>query len=122
MQSLAWGRRSLAPTSYTQEDPLGLSIEGNDNKKFPDDLRDMFPNKWVGEFPSLFPNLKYVILIPFPGAETYRRRTSPLDGSSWRTTMGRPLTISRQGARTCGGRWRVRRRDNCPSSSPTPAL
>lgn len=44
-QSLAWGRRSLAPTSYTQEDPLGLSIEGNDNKKFPEDLRDMFPNK-----------------------------------------------------------------------------
>lgn len=45
MQSLAWGRRSLAPTSYTQEDPLGLSIEGNDNKKFPEDLRDLFPNK-----------------------------------------------------------------------------
>lgn len=45
MQSLAWGRRSLAPTSYTQEDPLGLSIEGNDNKKFPEDLRDLFPNQ-----------------------------------------------------------------------------
>lgn len=45
MQSLAWGRRSLAPTSYIQEDPLGLSIEGNDNKKFPEDLRDLFPEK-----------------------------------------------------------------------------
>lgn len=43
MQSLAWGRRTLAPTAYSQEDPLGLSIEGND-KKFPDDLRDMFPD------------------------------------------------------------------------------
>ncbi|KXJ82784.1 hypothetical protein RP20_CCG011217 [Aedes albopictus] len=42
MQSLAWGRRSLAPTGYIQEDPLGLSIEGND-KKFPEDLRDIFP-------------------------------------------------------------------------------
>lgn len=42
MQSLAWGRRTLAPTGYSQEDPLGLSIEGND-KKFPDDLRDLFP-------------------------------------------------------------------------------
>ncbi|XP_055523309.1 exocyst complex component 2 [Wyeomyia smithii] len=43
MQSLAWGRRSLAPTGYIQEDPLGLSIEGND-KKFPEDLRDIFPD------------------------------------------------------------------------------
>ncbi|XP_055588064.1 exocyst complex component 2 [Uranotaenia lowii] len=42
MQSLAWGRRSLAPSGYIQEDPLGLSIEGND-KKFPEDLRDIFP-------------------------------------------------------------------------------
>lgn len=44
MQSLAWGRRSLAPSGYTQEDPLGLSIEGND-KKFPEDLRDIFPER-----------------------------------------------------------------------------
>uniref|UniRef100_A0A1Y9H2W3 Exocyst complex component 2 n=1 Tax=Anopheles dirus TaxID=7168 RepID=A0A1Y9H2W3_9DIPT len=43
MQSLAWGRRSLAPTGYTQEDPLGLSNEGNE-KKFPEDLRDLFPD------------------------------------------------------------------------------
>lgn len=42
MQSLAWGRRSLAPTGYSQEDPLGLSIEGNE-KKITDDLRDLFP-------------------------------------------------------------------------------
>lgn len=32
----------MAPTGYTQDDPLGLSIEGND-KKFPDDLREIFP-------------------------------------------------------------------------------
>ncbi|GAB0097923.1 Exocyst complex component 2 [Sergentomyia squamirostris] len=44
MQSLAWGRRSLAPSGYTQEDPLGLSTEGND-KKLPEDLRDIFPEK-----------------------------------------------------------------------------
>lgn len=44
MQSLAWGRRSLgAPTHYSQEDPLGLSIEGNE-KKITDDLRDIFPD------------------------------------------------------------------------------
>lgn len=42
IQALAWGRRSLAPTGYSQDDPLGLSIEGND-KKFPEDLRDIFP-------------------------------------------------------------------------------
>jgi exocyst complex component 2 len=41
MQSLAWGRRSVQ-SAYTQDDPLGLSIEGND-KKFPEDLRDIFP-------------------------------------------------------------------------------
>lgn len=49
MQSLAWGRRTLAPTGYTQEDPLGLSNEGND-KKFPEDLRDLFPDKFVNLF------------------------------------------------------------------------
>lgn len=54
MQSLAWGRRTLAPTGYnTQEDPLGLSNEGND-KKFPEDLRDLFPEKFVDVFWSIF--------------------------------------------------------------------
>lgn len=43
MQSLAWGRRSLAPSKYNQEDPLGLSIEGNE-KKLTEDLRDIFPD------------------------------------------------------------------------------
>lgn len=42
VQSLAWGRRTMAPSGYSQEDPLGLSIEGNE-KKFPDDLREVFP-------------------------------------------------------------------------------
>ncbi|XP_043491198.1 exocyst complex component 2 isoform X2 [Polistes fuscatus] len=42
MQSFAWGRRALSPTNYQQEDPLGLSVEGND-KKFPDDeLMELF--------------------------------------------------------------------------------
>lgn len=40
-QSLSWGRRVLTPN--TQEDPLGLSIEGNE-KKIPDDLREIFPD------------------------------------------------------------------------------
>lgn len=44
VQSFAWGRRSLAPTGYSQDDPLGLSNEDND-KKFPDDLKEMFPEK-----------------------------------------------------------------------------
>ncbi|KAF5284856.1 hypothetical protein FQR65_LT13408 [Abscondita terminalis] len=40
-----WGRHSMSPGSYQQqEDPLGLSVEGND-KKFPeDDLLELFPN------------------------------------------------------------------------------
>lgn len=39
-----WGRHSLSPSSYQQEDPLGLSVEGND-KKFPeDDLLELFPS------------------------------------------------------------------------------
>uniref|UniRef100_A0A1B6LCB4 Exocyst complex component 2 n=2 Tax=Cicadellinae TaxID=33370 RepID=A0A1B6LCB4_9HEMI len=43
LQTLAWGRRSMSPTSYQMEDPLGLSVEGND-KKFPeDDLHELFP-------------------------------------------------------------------------------
>lgn len=43
LQTLAWGRRSLSPTSYQLEDPLGLSVEGNE-KKFPeDDLHELFP-------------------------------------------------------------------------------
>lgn len=42
LQTLAWGRRSLSPTSYQQEDPLGISVEEND-KKFPeDDLHELF--------------------------------------------------------------------------------
>ncbi|XP_014471188.1 PREDICTED: exocyst complex component 2 [Dinoponera quadriceps] len=36
MQTIVWGRRTLSPTNYQQEDPLGLSVEGND-KKFPED-------------------------------------------------------------------------------------
>ncbi|KAL3277052.1 hypothetical protein HHI36_012413 [Cryptolaemus montrouzieri] len=41
----SWGRHSLSPSSYQQEDPLGLSVEGND-KKFPeDDLMSYFPGK-----------------------------------------------------------------------------
>jgi len=30
MESLGWGRRALSPTNYQQEDPLGLSVEGNE--------------------------------------------------------------------------------------------
>lgn len=91
MQSLAWGRRSLAPTSYTQEDPLGLSIEGNDNKKFPDDLRDVFPNKWVVNIPSLSLFLPLISSLCLSDAEIYRRKTSLLDGFFSRTTTAHPL-------------------------------
>ena len=30
VQSFMWGRRALSPTNYQQEDPLGLSVEGNE--------------------------------------------------------------------------------------------
>jgi len=41
-QNFAWGRRTLAQSGLTQEDPLGLSIEGNE-QKIPEDLRICFP-------------------------------------------------------------------------------
>ncbi|XP_076758036.1 exocyst complex component secretory 5 [Xylocopa sonorina] len=42
MQSFVWGRRTLSPTNYQQDDPLGLSVESND-KKFPEDeLMELF--------------------------------------------------------------------------------
>lgn len=40
IQTLQWGRRALTG-SITQDDPLGLSIE--EDKKIPDDLREIFP-------------------------------------------------------------------------------
>ncbi|XP_074093497.1 exocyst complex component secretory 5 [Cotesia typhae] len=43
VQNFVWGRRALSPTNYQQEDPLGLSVEGNDSKKFPEDeLSELF--------------------------------------------------------------------------------
>ncbi|KAH8410483.1 hypothetical protein KR215_008781 [Drosophila sulfurigaster] len=42
-QNFAWGRRTLAQSGLTQEDPLGLSIEGNE-QKIPEDLRDLIPD------------------------------------------------------------------------------
>ncbi|KAK6630582.1 hypothetical protein RUM43_014567 [Polyplax serrata] len=44
IHSLSWCRRSLSPTGYQQEDPLGLSVEGNENKMPEDDLNELFPN------------------------------------------------------------------------------
>lgn len=43
-QTLSWGRRTLTQSGYTQEDPLGLSIEGNE-QKIPEDLRELFPER-----------------------------------------------------------------------------
>lgn len=38
-----WGRHTLSPTCYQQEDPLSLSEEGND-KKITINLTEIFPN------------------------------------------------------------------------------
>lgn len=38
-----WGPHSLSPGSFEQEDPLGLSVEGNE-KKFPANLQELFPD------------------------------------------------------------------------------
>ncbi|KAL1122800.1 hypothetical protein AAG570_003126 [Ranatra chinensis] len=44
VQSLGWGSRALSSSSFQIEDPLGLSVEGNDRKKFPEDsLLELFP-------------------------------------------------------------------------------
>lgn len=42
--NLTWGRRPLSPASYAPPDPLGLSTEGDDNKRFEDDLQELFPD------------------------------------------------------------------------------
>lgn len=42
-ENLLWSRRSMSPSSFQQDDPLGLSVEEND-KKFPEDeLLEYFP-------------------------------------------------------------------------------
>ncbi|KAJ8954136.1 hypothetical protein NQ318_005730 [Aromia moschata] len=41
----SWGRHSLSPSSYQQEDPLGLSVEDNENKVSEEDLLRNFPDK-----------------------------------------------------------------------------
>lgn len=39
-----WGRHSLSPSTYQQDDPLGLSVEGNEKKISEDDLLELYPN------------------------------------------------------------------------------
>lgn len=42
--NMAFGRkRPMSPTSALQDDPLGLSVEGNDRKVLEEDLEEMFP-------------------------------------------------------------------------------
>uniref|UniRef100_A0A8D8SKL0 Exocyst complex component 2 n=1 Tax=Cacopsylla melanoneura TaxID=428564 RepID=A0A8D8SKL0_9HEMI len=44
IQSLSWNRRSMSPSSYQLEDPLGLSVEREDRKIPEDDLHELFPD------------------------------------------------------------------------------
>lgn len=44
IQSLSWNRRSLSPSSFQMEDPLGLSVEREDRKVPEDDLHELFPD------------------------------------------------------------------------------
>ncbi|CAG9854295.1 unnamed protein product [Phyllotreta striolata] len=41
----SWGRHSLSPSSFQQEDPLGLSVEETENKISEEDLQNYFPGK-----------------------------------------------------------------------------
>lgn len=41
----SWGRHSLSPSSYQQEDPLGLSVDETENKISEEDLMTNFPGK-----------------------------------------------------------------------------
>nr|XP_023022943.1 exocyst complex component 2 [Leptinotarsa decemlineata] len=41
----SWGRHSLSPSSFQQEDPLGLSVEENENKINEEQLTSYFPGK-----------------------------------------------------------------------------
>ncbi|KAG5883751.1 hypothetical protein JTB14_023173 [Gonioctena quinquepunctata] len=45
MAMYSWGRHSLSPNSFQQEDPLGLSVEDNENKISDDELLNYFPGK-----------------------------------------------------------------------------
>lgn len=50
--NMAFGRkRPMSPTSALQDDPLGLSVEGNDRKVLEEDLEEMFPG-WSGDLSS----------------------------------------------------------------------
>lgn len=39
-----WDRHSLSSSSFQQDDPLGLSVEGTERKLSEDDLNEKFPN------------------------------------------------------------------------------
>lgn len=41
----SWGRHSLSPSSFQQEDPLGLSVEETENKISEEELQNYFPGK-----------------------------------------------------------------------------
>ncbi|CAH1118597.1 unnamed protein product [Phaedon cochleariae] len=41
----SWSRHSLSPSSFQHEDPLGLSIEENENKISEEDLQSNYPGK-----------------------------------------------------------------------------
>lgn len=43
--TLSWARRSLSPSSYQQEDPLGLSVEASEKAIPEDDLNELFPGR-----------------------------------------------------------------------------
>lgn len=44
IQSLSWNRRSMSPSNYQIEDPLGLSVEREDRKIPEDDFHELFPD------------------------------------------------------------------------------
>lgn len=44
-ESFSWGRHSLSPSGYQQEDPLGLSVEDTEKKVSEDDLLQFYPSK-----------------------------------------------------------------------------
>ncbi|KAK8724030.1 hypothetical protein OTU49_011406 [Cherax quadricarinatus] len=51
--NMAFGRkRPMSPTSVLQDDPLGLSVEGNDQKVLEEDLEEMFPG-YSGDLTSV---------------------------------------------------------------------
>lgn len=55
----SWGRNALSPNSFQQDDPLGLSVEENENKISEEELQTNFPGKYITYMSNANPKLLF---------------------------------------------------------------